>query len=414
MRRLFLLTGLLLAVPSSALAQVSAPAATTGAATEVTQTSATLSASVDPNGGPTTVRFEYGTSSAYGVTSAEKTVDGADPVTVETAVSGLTPATTYHYRVVATNSAGEADGADRTFRTVTPPQPPDATTGGVRDVTSGGATLTASVDANGQPTTVRFDYGRTDALGSRTPSQDIGRGDSAVPVSAAITGLPAFSRVYYRVVATSPPGIRRGAIRSFVTRRALRSASLSLSPDRVPYGDGVIVSGKLVGTGVDGVLMVLEYQPFPFAAPFRQVGLGVKAARDGSYRFTLPTLLLTARLRVSTRNAPPLSSPVSVAHSVPRVGLVAERRPGRRVRFRGSVRPGLAGGTASLQRISPARRWVTVRRVRLRADGSRSRYAMTVRARRDGGRYRVKVTPHDGGAHAGGYSRERFVAALRG
>jgi hypothetical protein len=26
----------------------------------------------------------------------------------------------------------------------------------------------------------------------------------------------------------------------------------------------------------------------------------------------------------------------------------------------------------------------------------------------------VKVTPHDGGAHAGGYSRERFVAALRG
>src|SRR3954454_15700564 len=103
------------ALPATALAAPTAPTATTGAASSVTQTSATLTASVDPNGGPTTVHFEYGTSTSYGVTSASQTVDGADPVTAQVPVSGLTSATTYHYRVVATNSAGTATGADRTF-----------------------------------------------------------------------------------------------------------------------------------------------------------------------------------------------------------------------------------------------------------------------------------------------------------
>ena len=82
-----LLVGLLcaLAVPALALAAPTPPAATTGAAKDVTRTSATLTATVDPNGGPTTVRFEYGTSSSYGLTSAQKSVDGTDPVAVEIA-----------------------------------------------------------------------------------------------------------------------------------------------------------------------------------------------------------------------------------------------------------------------------------------------------------------------------------------
>jgi hypothetical protein len=410
MRRLVLLLALAaLAVPALALGQVTAPAATTGAAKDVTQTTATVTATVDPNGGPTTVRFEYGTSSSYGLTSAEKTADGADPVPVETGVGGLTSATTYHYRVVATNAAGEVRGADRTFRTVSPPSAPGVSTGGVRDVTASSATVTGTVDANSQPTHVHFEYGRTGALGASTPEQDVGRGPNAVPVSAPISRLPPNVRIYYRVVAASPPGTRRGTTRSFVTRRGLRSASIALNASRIAYGDGVAITGKLTGGAVGGVPMVLEFQPFPFSAPFRQVGLPVNSAGDGSYRFRLDPLLLTARLRVSTRNVAPVSSPVAVARSVARVGLIAERRSGRRVRFRGSVRPLLTSGTASLQRQTSAGRWTTVRRVRLSRDGSRSRYAMTVRARRGGGRYRVKVTPHDGGAHASGYSRERLL-----
>ena len=113
-------------------------------------------------------------------------------------------------------------------------------------------------------------------------------------------------------------------------------------------------------------------------------------------------------------NRTTVTSPVAVVHSAARVGLIVERRPGRRVRFRGTVHPAAPNGTASLQRQARGGGWVTVRRVRLTPDGARSRYAMTLRARRNGGVYRVLVAPRDGGAHARGVSRVRVVAPLRG
>ncbi|HEY3189891.1 MAG TPA: hypothetical protein VGJ70_20545, partial [Solirubrobacteraceae bacterium] len=314
-------------------------------------------------------------------------------------------------------TAGEAHGADRTFKTASlpaQPVPPAVTTRGVRDVTSSSATLMAEVDPNGSATRWHFEYGTTSRLGSRTPDQDAGSGTSATRVSTAVSGLAPNDRISYRIVATNPAGTRRGAIRTFVTDRALRSATIRLSATRVPYGDGVTVTGKLAGSGIRGVPMVLEYQPHPFAESFRQIGLPVSSKSDGSYSFTLDPLLVTARLRVASRGAAAVVSPVAAVHSAARVGLIAERRPGRRVRFRGSVRPVAPNGTASLQRQTSAGEWKTVRRVRLTVDGVRSRYAMTVRARRDGGVYRVLIAPRDGGAHARGISRERTVAPLRG
>ena len=411
-----LLVGLLcaLAVPALALAAPTPPAATTGAAKDVTRTSATLTATVNPNGGPTTVRFEYGTSSSYGLTSAQKSVDGTDPVAVEIAASGLTEATTYHYRAVATNAAGETRGADRAFKTASAPVAPGVTTGGVHDVTSSSVTLTGQVNPNGAATRYHFEYGTTSRLGSRTPDQDAGTGKSASRVSAPVSGLAANDRISYRLVATNAAGTRRGAIRSFTTDRALLSASIQLSATRVLYGDGVTVKGRLSGTGVSRVPVVLEYQPHPFAEPFRQLGLPVGTRRDGSYRFTIDPLLLTARLRVVSRTRTAVASPVAVVHCAARVGLIAERLRGRRVRFRGTVRPAAPSGTASLQRQAVGGGWVTVRRVRVTSDGARSRYAIQVRGRRAGGVYRVLVAPRDGGAHARGMSRERAIAPLRG
>ena len=398
-----------LALPATALAAPTAPTATTGAASSVTQTSATLSATVDPNGGPTTVHFEYGTSTSYGLTSATKTVDGADPVTVDIPVGGLTSSTTYHYRVVATNAAGTARGGDRSFRTAAPPSPPGATTGGVRAVTAGSATLTGSVDPNGAATTYHFEYGTTSSLGSRTPDHNAGAGQDPVNVSAAVSGLAANDRISYRVVATSASGTRRGAIRSFTTTRGLRSASIALSSARIVYGDGVTITGKLAGGAVQGVPVVLQYQPNPFSAPFKQLGLPVHSGRDGSYRFTLDPLLVTARLRIATQGPRLIYSPTATVRSAPRVGLTAERRRARRVRFRGAVSPLAPQGTASLQRRAGGR-WVTVRRVHLRRAGTRSRYSITTRRRSDRGTYRVMVSPNDGGGHVRGYSRERVVA----
>jgi PKD repeat protein len=96
----------------------SAPQATTGAATSVSRSSATVHGTVNPFGLDTTYYFQYGTSTGYGKSTAHL---GAGVGTSAAAVSGdlrgLTPGTEYHYRLVASSSAGIVDGADRHFKT---------------------------------------------------------------------------------------------------------------------------------------------------------------------------------------------------------------------------------------------------------------------------------------------------------
>ena len=101
---------------------------------DVTATSAALAAEVNPNGSPTEVRFEYGPSTEYGsevpVPPGEAIGSGEGGVTVEQHIQGLSPGTTYHYRVVAVSqisvevSPGKFEtqavttyGEDQTFTT---------------------------------------------------------------------------------------------------------------------------------------------------------------------------------------------------------------------------------------------------------------------------------------------------------
>ena len=77
-------------------------AATTGPVTSVASRSATVTGSVDAGGVPTGYRVEYGPTAAYGRMSvAADAGDGPAPQDVATTLTGLAPATTYHYRVVA-------------------------------------------------------------------------------------------------------------------------------------------------------------------------------------------------------------------------------------------------------------------------------------------------------------------------
>jgi hypothetical protein len=97
-----------------------APTATTGSPSDIGQSNATLTGTVNPNGQATTYFFQYGTTTSYGTqTSPGSAGSGSTPVAVHTAILGLTPNTTYHYRLVAESSAGTTDGADQTL-TVTP------------------------------------------------------------------------------------------------------------------------------------------------------------------------------------------------------------------------------------------------------------------------------------------------------
>ena len=110
------------------------PGATTGAAYSVSDTAAGVTASVDPAGVPTSYRFEYGPAAGAYIASTPAVALGPDvrPVPTAASIGGLRPATTYHYRVVASNSHGATYGADAALTTasayspgtVPPPPPP--------------------------------------------------------------------------------------------------------------------------------------------------------------------------------------------------------------------------------------------------------------------------------------------------
>ncbi len=96
------------------------PAIDFSSATDVASTSARLLAAVNPRGGETTYRFEYGPTTGYG--SAVPVPDGAigagiGDVPIGERIQGLSPGTTYHYRVVAHNLVGTTTGPDRTITT---------------------------------------------------------------------------------------------------------------------------------------------------------------------------------------------------------------------------------------------------------------------------------------------------------
>jgi hypothetical protein len=98
---------------------LAAPSATTLAATSVTATSATLNATVNPNGAPTTAQFQRGTSISYG-TNTTVTLSAPSGTTAENvslALTGLTPGTTYHYRISTNNLGGTVNGSNVTFTT---------------------------------------------------------------------------------------------------------------------------------------------------------------------------------------------------------------------------------------------------------------------------------------------------------
>jgi streptogramin lyase len=100
------------------------PRVSTGDATNIAATGATLPGTVNPVGDATTWSVQYGTTDAYGsVTPGSSLPAGGQAIPVSSAVTDLAPATTYHYRVVATNGSGTTNGPDKSFTTTAAPPP---------------------------------------------------------------------------------------------------------------------------------------------------------------------------------------------------------------------------------------------------------------------------------------------------
>jgi hypothetical protein len=412
---LVLCTPLILAIPAVAIAD--APAATTGAASGVTRSAATLSGTADPNGTSTTWYFEYGTTTAYGLQSAGGDAGaGNDPLAVSVAVSGLSAGTTYHYRLVAVSADGTVRGADRTFRTAAGPSLPSLSSTVAREVGPTSASLRSRIDPNRGATTYHFEYGLSSSYGSRTPDRSAGSGDSPVAVAETIEGLQPYRRYNFRVVATNEAGQRVSRNRTFTTSRQPLAVSLSLAAPRTSWGEGIEVFGRVTGNGVNGILVALERQDFPFAGPFSSFGAPapVRANRDGSFRFFVPSLFSATRLRALTRTSVSAVSPTVTANVALRVGATVRRATRRASRVRGSIVPAVPNGRAVLQRLTRHGAWVFVRGANPRVAGAnRSRYGFKVRKRRAPRTYRVRVIARDGGAHVPGTSRAVTVGALK-
>ena len=98
-----------------------APTVKTEPATSVTQSTATLNASVNPNGGEVSeCKLEYGTTEAYGSSApcVPPPESGTSPVAVSAALESLAENTTYHFRISATDANGTSVGSDATFKTL--------------------------------------------------------------------------------------------------------------------------------------------------------------------------------------------------------------------------------------------------------------------------------------------------------
>lgn len=100
--------------------QATAPLASTGSLTALAATRATVSGTVTPYAGGSAVVVQYGTTAAYGSTTAAVDAGGVSSTHVAITLAGLRPRTVYHYRFVISTADGTGYGADRSFATDVP------------------------------------------------------------------------------------------------------------------------------------------------------------------------------------------------------------------------------------------------------------------------------------------------------
>jgi hypothetical protein len=231
----------------------SPPTATTAAASAVGNSGATLNASVNPNGQQTSYEFQWGPTTGYGhETTFGSAGTGTSAVTETAALTDLAPGTTYHFRILAVNASGTTVGSDMAFTTtgtapVSTPAP-SASTGSVANLATDGATLGGTVTPAGNATDYYFEYGPTANYGFQTPTQSAGSGNSAVNVTAGVSGLQPGTTYHYRLVVVSGAHTVLGNDATFTTSSATTTPPAP-TQSRVSFigREGFVSPGRVIG-----------------------------------------------------------------------------------------------------------------------------------------------------------------------
>jgi hypothetical protein len=197
-----------------------APLVTAAEAQSVTRTTATLPGTVNPEGLETFYYYQYGTSTSYGGNAPSiqgvNAGSGLEAVSAPIGISGLVPATTYHYRLAATNADGTTySSPDRTFTTA-PPTPPAVSTGEASNVTLTTATVAGTINPEGLETSYELDLG-TDTTYGTSLYGEAGAGSAPTEVTVSLQNLAPASAYHYRMVAINSDGRTYGADRTFTT-----------------------------------------------------------------------------------------------------------------------------------------------------------------------------------------------------
>jgi hypothetical protein len=207
-----------------------------GSATTVTQSSATVSGTVNPDGHATNCEFEYGIRGGAWEGKAQCSPEpgsGDAPVEVSASIANLTRNKEYRFRIIATSDAkgiepgGTETSLSETFTTL--PNPPVVATEGGLPLGYTSAVMSATVNPNTVSTEgddCRFEYGTTTAYGASEPcTPEVRSGSVPVKVSAQVTGLASGTTYHFRISSTNADGTSEGADATFTTPLAPPSES---------------------------------------------------------------------------------------------------------------------------------------------------------------------------------------------
>jgi len=182
------------------------PTVVTGAATDITSTTATLHGTANPNGTATTIAFfEYTTAAGdERSTPGQLLAPGRSPVPIGGgALNGLACATLYSFHANATNQDGAFGGGLWVTFTTAACLPPTVTTGAAGPIHSTGANIQATVNPNGAPTTITVEYGPTTSYGSTSLPLSVPAGTDVISVARRLTGLHCNTLYHYRAKAAN-------------------------------------------------------------------------------------------------------------------------------------------------------------------------------------------------------------------
>jgi hypothetical protein len=128
------------------------PTLTNVTAGNIAHSTVSLLGNVNPNGAATVAYFHYGESTNYnGSTIVTNLGGGTTSLPLDLGLGNLLVGKTYHYQLVATNSAGVSRSEDRTFTLLPPPQATGVsqqTDGSYQLQFSGGASLSYTLQTS--------------------------------------------------------------------------------------------------------------------------------------------------------------------------------------------------------------------------------------------------------------------------